>query len=87
MGNSVKIPNEIRHREKLLMLFKEMRQKRGIRQVELAEQLGVPQSFVSKYESGERQLDILELRRICQVLGIPFDAFIRQLEEKLNETK
>ncbi|MDO9129434.1 MAG: helix-turn-helix transcriptional regulator, partial [Anaerolineales bacterium] len=31
-----------------------MRQKRGITQVELAEKLGVPQSFVSKYESGER---------------------------------
>lgn len=83
----MKIPNEIHHREKLLMLLREIRQKRGIRQVELAEQLDVPQSFVSKYESGERQLDILELRRICQVLGIPFDAFIRQLEEKLNETK
>jgi transcriptional regulator with XRE-family HTH domain len=83
----MKIPNENRHREKLLMLLKEERHKRGIRQVELAEQLGVPQSFVSKYESGERQLDVLELRRICQVLGIDFDDFVRQLEEKLNETK
>ena len=83
----MKIPNEGRHRGKLLMLLKDTRQKRGMKQVELAEQLGVPQSFVSKYESGERQLDLLELRRICQVLGIPFDAFIRQLEEKLNETK
>jgi len=83
----MKIPNESRYREKLLMLLKETRQKHGIKQVELAEQLGVPQSFVSKYESGERQLDILELRRICQVLGIPFDNFIRQLEEKLNEAK
>jgi len=83
----MKIPNENRHREKLLMLLKEVRQKRGIRQVELAEQLGVPQSFVSKYESGGRQLDILELRRICQVLEIDFDDFVRRLEEKLNETK
>ena len=83
----MKIPNENRHREKLLMLLKEVRQKRGVRQVELAEQLGVPQSFVSKYESGGRQLDILELRRICQVLEIDFDDFVRRLEEKLNETK
>ena len=83
----MKIPNENRYREKLLMLLKDVRQKQGVRQVELAEQLGVPQSFVSKYESGERQLDILELRRICQVLGINFDDFARQLEEKLNETK
>lgn len=83
----MKIPSENRHREKLLVLLREIRQKRNMRQVELAEQLGVPQSFVSKYESGERQLDVLELRRICQVLGIDFDDFARQLEERLNETK
>ena len=83
----MKIPNENRQREKLLLLLKEMRQKRGVRQVELAEKLGVPQSFVSKYESGERQLDILELRQICQLIGISLDNFVRQLEEKINETK
>lgn len=83
----MKIPNENRQREKLFLLLKEMRQKHGVTQVELAERLGVPQSFVSKYESGERQLDILELRQICQLLGISFDIFVRQLEEKLNETK
>jgi transcriptional regulator with XRE-family HTH domain len=83
----MKIPNENRQRAKFLLLLKEMRQKQGITQVELSEKLGVPQSFVSKYESGERQLDVLELRQICQFIGISFDNFVRQLEEKLNETK
>lgn len=83
----MKIPNEIRQRGKFLILLKEMRQKQGVTQVELAEKLGVPQSFVSKYESGERQLDILELRQICQSIGVSFDNFVHQLEEKLNETK
>lgn len=83
----MKIQNENRQREKLLLLLKEIRQKHGVTQVELAEKIGVPQSFVSKYETGERQLDILELRQICQFIGISFDNFIRQLEEKLNETK
>ena len=83
----MKIPNENRQREKFLFLLKDIRQKRGVTQVELAEKLGVPQSFVSKYESGERQLDILELRQICQFIGISFDNFVRQLEEKINETK
>ena len=83
----MKISNENHHREKLLLLLKETRQKCGVTQVELAEKLGVPQSFVSKYESGERQLDILELRQICQLIGISFDNFVHQLEEKLNETK
>jgi transcriptional regulator with XRE-family HTH domain len=83
----MKIPNENHQREKLLFLLKEIRQKNGITQVELAQKLGVPQSFVSKYESGERQLDILELRQICQLIGISFDNFVRQLEEKIHETK
>lgn len=83
----MKIPNEKRNRQKLLILLKGARQQRGIRQVELAERLGVPQSFVSKYESGERHLSILELRRICQIIGVSFDDFIRQLEEELNEAE
>lgn len=83
----MKIPNENHQREKLLLLLKEIRQKRGVTQVELAEKLGVPQSFVSKYESGERSLDILELRQICQHIGISFDNFVLHLEEKINETK
>lgn len=83
----MKIPNENYQREKLLFLLKEIRQKNGITQVELAHKLGVPQSFVSKYESGERQLDILELRQICQLFGVSFDNFVQQLEEKINEAK
>jgi transcriptional regulator with XRE-family HTH domain len=83
----MKLPKENRQREKLLLLLKEVRQKRDIRQVDLAAQLGVPQSFISKYESGDRQLDILELRRICELIGISLEDFIRQLEEKINETE
>ena len=86
-NKNMKIPNENKQREKFLLLLKEIRQKNGVTQVELAKKLGVPQSFVSKYELGERQLDILELRQICQLIGISFDDFIRQLEEKINETK
>jgi transcriptional regulator with XRE-family HTH domain len=83
----MKIPNENRHREKMLKLLKDMRQKRGIRQVDLAKRLGVPQSFISKYEAGERQLNILELRQICQSMGVAFEDFVRQLEDMLNEAE
>jgi len=83
----MKIPNENQQREKLLFLLRELRKKSAIRQIDLAVQLNVPQSFISKYESGERNLDVLELRQICQLLGISLQDFITELEEKLNESK
>lgn len=83
----MKIINENSQRENLLLLIKELRQKSGITQVELAKKLGVPQSLISKYEAGERELSVLELRQICQHLGISLDSFVRQLEEKINEAK
>ena len=83
----MKKTNKELQREKLQGLLKRIRQDKGIRQIELAEKLGVPQSFVSKYESGDRQLDILELRQVCQAVGISMQEFIRKLEDSLNESK
>jgi transcriptional regulator with XRE-family HTH domain len=38
-------------------------------QREVADRLGRPQSFVSKYESGERRLDVIEFVDVCAALG------------------
>ena len=62
------------------MLVRQMRLDAGLRQADLASKLGEPQSFVSRYESGERRLDVLELRQICAVLGISLTNFIARLE-------
>jgi len=39
-------------------------------QSEIASRLGKPQSFVSKYESGERRLDVVEFIDVCHALDI-----------------
>ena len=57
-----------------------------MRQVDLAERLRQPQSYVSKYESGERRLDLLELRQVCKALDISLETFIRRLESALDES-
>ena len=57
-----------------------------MRQMDLADRLGQPQSYVSKYESGERRLDLLELRQICNALGISLEIFIRRLESAFDES-
>lgn len=52
------------------------RKEKGVTQAELAEQLGKPQSFVSKYERTERRLDVVEYVHIASQLGIePSDLF------------
>jgi transcriptional regulator with XRE-family HTH domain len=67
-------------KKRFLSLVRQMRVDAGLRQADLAKKLGEPQSFVSRYESGERRLDILELRKICTVLGVSLIDFIKRLE-------
>ena len=71
----------------LLDLLKEVRVNAGLRQVDLAEKLGVPQSLISKYEVGERRIDVLELREICAALELSLDQFVQLLEKRLGEGK
>jgi transcriptional regulator with XRE-family HTH domain len=75
------------HDKKLQSLLRQLRKEAGFSQQELAAALDKPQSFVSKYESGERKLDILELRQICQKLGIDIVRFIMRLEDVLGDER
>ncbi|QTA79816.1 HTH domain-containing protein, Cro/C1-type [Desulfonema limicola] len=50
----------------------------------MAELLDKPQSFVSKYESGERRLDLIELRYICRAIGTSLEEFVRKFENIVN---
>jgi transcriptional regulator with XRE-family HTH domain len=68
---------------KLRELLRQVRLGCGLRQQDLAKKLGQPQSFVSKYEVGERRLDLLEVRNICLALGIPLREFVERLEATL----
>ena len=67
-------------RAALLQLLRQIRHEAGLRQEDLAERLGRPQSFVSKYETGERGLDVLELYEVCEACGITLARFARRLE-------
>lgn len=69
-----------REQEKLQALLREARQESGLSQVELAKKLNRPQSYVSKYENGERRLDIIELRAVCLSLNTTLSKFTRRLE-------
>jgi transcriptional regulator with XRE-family HTH domain len=62
---------------KLLSLIRAARTAQGLTQVQLSTQLGRPQSWVSKVESGERRLDVDELRAMCAALDIDLIGLIQ----------
>lgn len=69
----------------LLKLLRSKRLSNGVTQEELASRLGVGQGIVSKIETHERRLDVIELRDICNAIGISFPEFVMEFEELLSE--
>lgn len=74
-----------REKQQLQELLRELRDAADLRQVDLAKRLGRPQSFVSKYESGEKNLDFLEVREVCEALGVPLVDLARRFERKVSK--
>ncbi|WGK88336.1 helix-turn-helix transcriptional regulator [Pseudomonas migulae] len=64
----------------LTQLF-DARKKAGLTQTMLSSRLSKPQSFVSKYERGERRLDVIEFLEVCELLGADPHELIRNLEK------
>lgn len=65
MQKSLKSPDYAR----LIAMLVALREHADMRQHALARKLGRPQSFVAKYEGGERRLDVIEFITIVQALG------------------
>ena len=59
-----------------LKKMKEARLQAGLTQVAVAKEIGKPQSFVSKIESGERRVDVVELKELAVLYGKPFSDFV-----------
>ena len=53
------------------------REAAGLTQAEVAAALGVSATFVSKVESGERRVDVVELGEMCRVYGVDLIALLR----------
>lgn len=65
--------------QRLCALLRELRVDARLTQVDVAGRLDVPQSFVSKYESGERRLDVIELRHVAEALGATLETVVARL--------
>ncbi len=69
----------------VIKLLKAYRLNSNMTQQELATLLDCDQAYISKYESGQRRLDIIEIRSICEKLGISLYDFVSDLETTIKE--
>jgi len=67
--------------ERLRLRLVAARHGRGLTQMQLAVLLKRPQSFVSKYERGERRLDFIEVLEIADTLHIDVTDLVRSVRE------
>jgi transcriptional regulator with XRE-family HTH domain len=55
----------------------------GLTQRELADRLHKPQSFVAKYEGGERRIDVVEFLTVCQAIGADSAKLLKALKNAI----
>lgn len=68
-------------KSRLAALLRQARLDSHLTQAQLAEKIGQTQSYVSKYESGEQRLDLIELETVCGAVGVSLPDFVgRYLE-------
>lgn len=66
---------------RMLAKLRAAREAAGLTQADVAERLGVPQTFVSKVETGERRIDPFELMELAALYGKPHGDFLEDLPQ------
>ena len=80
MRDTLRSPRQI----KLRKLLRDLREKGGLTQADVAARLERPQSFVAKYEGGERRLSAIEFIDVVRALDLDPSAAMRQLLKTLE---
>jgi transcriptional regulator with XRE-family HTH domain len=65
-------------------LMVKARKAAGLTQRELADRLHKPQSFVAKYEGGERRIDVVEFLVVCQAIGVDSVKLLKALKNAVG---
>lgn len=68
--------------KKLATMLVELRRGAGLRQVDLANKLGVYQSWVTHMESGQRRIDVVELIELGRAIGFDPAEIVRKLNKR-----
>jgi transcriptional regulator with XRE-family HTH domain len=70
----------------LLVMLRRFRQRRRLRQSDLAERIDRDQALVSKVERGDRRLDVIELRDWLSAMEVDFLVFMAELDERIRHS-
>ncbi|MGK2849098.1 MAG: helix-turn-helix domain-containing protein [Minisyncoccota bacterium] len=73
MDKTIRTKEYARFIEKL----RKARLEAGLRQIDVAKKIKRPQSYISRVESGEYRLDILEVKRFAKIYGKSVDYFVK----------
>ena len=76
---------KLKDRKVFLRLLRQVREESGLTQTEVAKALGATQAYVSKYELGERRLDLLDLSDVCDAVKIPLLKFVSRFQDARRE--
>ena len=68
-----------RQYERLLKALRQARKSAGLTQLEVADRLDSYASYVSKCESGERRIDVVELAEFCRLYGIKLRELLKSV--------
>ena len=63
--------------QRVIKKLKEARVSAGLRQVEVAQKLDKPQSYISKIERGERRIDVAELNDLARIYKKDLSYFVK----------
>ncbi len=69
----------------LYTLLRELREEKGVTQETLAKKLNTYHAFISRYESGERRLDVVELDQICTALDTDVLEFVENFKQECKQ--
>ena len=62
--------------EKLVEKLKQARVNAGLTQTEVAKHLRKGQHFVSRIETGQRRIDVIELQELAKIYNLPISFFL-----------
>jgi len=68
--------------ERFRHILIQTRKAAGITQTELSAKLSRPQSYVSKYERGERRLDVIEFLEVAKALGVDPQEVLKSFTDR-----